>query len=60
MDPSPTAPQFADPSVEDLGLGRKRAAIRGKGGHREIIVWDAATVRLSYQRAWSLFREASR
>ena len=81
--------------VEDLGLGRKRAAIRGKGGHREIIVWDAATVRLlprylagrrrspifvtaglpnvvpaeldrspdgqgrlSYQRAWSLFREA--
>ncbi len=68
----------------------------GKGGHREIIVWDAATARLlprylagrrrgplfvttglpnivpaeldripdgrgrlSYQRAWSLFREAS-
>ena len=32
--------------VEDLDLGRKRAAIRSKGGHREIIVWDAATVRL--------------
>ena len=82
--------------VEDLDVGRKRAAIRGKGGHREIIVWDAATARLlprylagrrrgplfvttglpnivpaeldrspdgrgrlSYQRAWSLFREAS-
>ena len=32
--------------IEDLDLGRKRAAIRGKGGHREIIVWDAATARL--------------
>ena len=32
--------------VEDLDLGRKRAAIRGKGGHREIIVWAAATARL--------------
>ena len=31
--------------VEDLDVGRKRAAIRGKGGHREII-WDAATARL--------------
>ena len=82
--------------VEDLDVGRKRAAISGKGGHREIIVWDAATARLlprylagrrqgplfvttglpnivpaeldrspdgrgrlSYQRAWSLFHEAS-
>ena len=82
--------------VEELDLGRKRAAIRGKGGHREIIVWGAATARLlprylagrrrgplfvtagrpnlvtaeldrspdgrgrlSYQRAWSLFRGAS-
>ena len=82
--------------VENLDVGRKRAAISGKGGHREIIVWDAATARLlprylagrrrgplfvttglpnivpaeldrspdgrgrlSYQRAWSLFREAS-
>ena len=82
--------------IGDLDLGRERAAIRGKGGHREIIVWDAATARLlprylagrrrgplfvtagrpnvvpdeldrspdgrgrlSYQRAWSLFREAS-
>ena len=32
--------------VEDLDVGRKRAAISGKGGHREIIVWDAATARL--------------
>ena len=32
--------------VEDLDLGRRRAAIRGKGGHREIIVWAAATARL--------------
>ena len=32
--------------VEDLDAGRKRAAISGKGGHREIIVWDAATARL--------------
>jgi integrase len=82
--------------VEDLDLGRKRAAITAKGGHREVVVWDAATARLlprylagrqqgpvfvtaglpnvvpaepdrspdgrgrlSYQRAWSLFREAS-
>ncbi|MEJ2326035.1 MAG: site-specific integrase [Chromatiaceae bacterium] len=82
--------------VEDLDLGRKRAAIIGKGGHREVVVWDAATARLlprylagrqqgpvfvteglpnvvpaeadrspdgrgrlSYQRAWSVFREAS-
>jgi integrase/recombinase XerC/integrase/recombinase XerD len=82
--------------VEDLDLGRKRAAIAAKGGHREVVVWDAATARLlprylagrrqgpvfvtaglpnvvpaepdrspdgrgrlSYQRAWSVFREAS-
>jgi integrase/recombinase XerC/integrase/recombinase XerD len=81
--------------IEDLDLGRKRAAITGKGGHREVIVWDAATARLlprylagkkgplfvtsgspnvepaevdrspdgrgrlSYQRAWLLFSEAS-
>ena len=82
--------------VEDLDLGRKRAAVVGKGGHREVVVWDAATARLlprylagrrqgpvflterqpnvvpaevdrgpdgrarlSYQRAWALFREAS-
>ena len=75
---------------------QNRGPSSGKGGHREIIVWDAATarllprylagrrrgplfvtagrpnvvpaeldrspagrVRLSYQRAWSLFREAS-
>ena len=83
-------------NIEDLDLGRKRAAITAKGGHREVVVWDAATARLlprylagrrqgpvfvtaglpnvvpaeadrspdgrgrlSYQRAWSLFREAS-
>ncbi len=32
--------------IEDLDLARKRAAITGKGGHREVIVWDAATARL--------------
>ena len=83
-------------NVEDLDLGRKRAIITGKGGHQEVIVWDAATARLlprylagrrhgplfvtkrqpnvvpaeldrspdgrgrlSYQRAWTLFHEAS-
>jgi site-specific recombinase XerD len=83
-------------NVEDLDLARKRAVITGKGGHREVIVWDAATARLlprylagrkrgplfvtsgppnvvpaeldmspdgrgrlSYQRAWILFHEAS-
>ena len=83
-------------NVEDLDLGRKRAVITGKGGHQEVIVWDAATARLlprylggrrhgplfvtrrqpnvipaeldrspdgrgrlSYQRAWALFRKAS-
>jgi site-specific recombinase XerD len=83
-------------NVEDLDLARKRAVITGKGGHREVIVWDAATARLlprylagrkrgplfvtngppnvvpaeldrspdgrgrlSYQRAWVLFHEAS-
>ena len=82
--------------VEDLDLGRKRAAIIGKGGHHETIIWDAGTARLlprylagrrhgplflterlpnvipadddrspdgrgrlSYQRAWHLFRTAS-
>ena len=34
------------PRRRDLDVGRKRAAISGKGGHREIIVWDAATARL--------------
>ena len=33
-------------NVEDLDLGRKRAEITGKGGHRETIVWDAGTARL--------------
>ena len=83
-------------NVEDLDLGRKRAEITGKGGHRETIVWDAGTARLfprylagrrrgpvfvtdrkpnvvpadldrapdgrarlSYQRAWAIFSEAS-
>lgn len=82
--------------IEDLDMARKRAAVTGKGGHREVIVWDAATARLlpryvsgrkkgplfvtngvpnvlpaeldrspdgrgrlSYQRAWLLFHEAS-
>jgi integrase len=83
-------------NVEDLDLGRKRAEIVGKGGHRETIVWDAGTARLfprylagrkrgpvfvtarrpnvvpaeldrspdgrarlSYQRAWAMFHDAS-
>jgi integrase len=83
-------------NIEDLDLGRKRAVITAKGGHRETIVWDAGTARLlprylagrkkgpvfvtsgrsnvvpaeldrspdgrarlSYQRAWALFHEAS-
>lgn len=33
-------------NIEDLDLGRKRAVITGKGGHRESIVWDAGTARL--------------
>ena len=33
-------------NVEDLDLARKRATITGKGGNREVIVWDAATARL--------------
>ena len=82
-------------NIEDLDLPRKRAAVTGKGGHREMIVWDAGTARLmrryvgkrdrgplfvtygipnvvpadadrapdgrarlSYERAWSLFRKA--
>jgi len=83
--------------IEDIDLPRKRAVVVGKGGHRETIIWDAATARLmrryigerrrgplfvtygqpndipaeadrapdgrarlSYQRAWELFRAASR
>jgi integrase/recombinase XerC/integrase/recombinase XerD len=33
-------------NVEDLDLGRKRAVITGKGGHRQTIIWDAGTARL--------------
>ena len=33
-------------NIEDLDLGRKRAVVTGKGGHREWVVWDAATARL--------------
>ena len=61
--------------VEDLDVGRKRAAIRGKGGRRRGPLFVTTGLpnivpaeldrspdgrgRLSYQRAWSLFREAS-
>ena len=83
--------------VTDLDLGRKRAVIIGKGGHREIVVWASGTARLlarylagrprgpvfltihqpnvipsqkdrcpdtgrgrlSYERAWALFKKAS-
>ncbi len=33
-------------NIEDLDLGRKRAVVVGKGGHRESVVWDAGTARL--------------
>lgn len=32
--------------IEDLDLGRKRAVVTGKGGHREIVVWASGTARL--------------
>lgn len=32
--------------IEDLDIGRKRAAVVGKGGHREVIVWASGTARL--------------
>ena len=84
-------------NIEDLDLARKRAAVVGKGGHREVVVWasgaarllprylsgrrrgpvfvtnrqpnqvpagpdqcpDTGLGRLSYNRAWSAFKEAS-
>ena len=33
-------------NIEDLDLPRKRAAVIGKGGHREVIVWASGTARL--------------
>ena len=32
--------------IEDLALARKRAAVIGKGGHREVVVWASGTARL--------------
>lgn len=32
--------------IEDLELGRKRANVTGKGGHRETVVWASGTARL--------------
>lgn len=32
--------------IEDLDLGRKRAVVTGKGGHREVVVWASGTARL--------------
>ena len=33
-------------NIEEVDLPRKRAVVLGKGGHRETIVWDAASARL--------------
>ncbi len=33
-------------NIEDLDRARKRAAIVGKGGHRDIVIWDTTTARL--------------
>ena len=33
-------------NIEDLDLGRKRAVVIGKGGHREIVIWASGTARL--------------
>ncbi len=33
-------------NIEDLDLGRKRANVTGKGGHRETVVWASGTARL--------------
>lgn len=33
-------------NIEDLDVGRKRAVVIGKGGHREVIIWASGTARL--------------
>ena len=33
-------------NIEDLDLGARRAVVRGKGGHRQEVVWASGTVRL--------------
>ena len=33
-------------NIEDLDLGRKRAVVIGKGGHREVVIWASGTARL--------------
>lgn len=33
-------------NIEDLNLARKRAAVVGKGGHREVVVWASGAARL--------------
>ena len=33
-------------NVEDLDLGARRAVVRGKGGHRQEVVWASGTARL--------------
>lgn len=33
-------------NVEDLGLAARRAVVRGKGGHRQEVVWASGTARL--------------
>ena len=33
-------------NIKDLDLGRKRAVVIGKGGHREVVIWASGTARL--------------
>ena len=33
-------------NIEDLDLGARRAVVRGKGGHRQEVVWASGTARL--------------
>ena len=33
-------------NVEDLDVGARRAVVRGKGGHRQEVVWASGTARL--------------
>ena len=33
-------------NIEDLDVGARRAVVRGKGGHRQEVVWASGTARL--------------
>ena len=38
--------EILDLNIEDLDVGARRAVVRGKGGHRQEIVWASGTARL--------------